>query len=142
MHDEANDTGQPGEKEAEIRRVVQEMEAAFNRHDADGLVRWMAEDARWVNPYGRLLVGREEIRAVQATLLAGPLRERFARYHLCALAFPMPQVAIAHIRQEPTSATGEVLAGEPASIAVYVLVNDGDWRIATAQNTLIGAPSA
>ncbi len=120
-----------------IRRVVADVEAAFNANDPEGGVAHFAADASAVDVRGRLVVGTDALLEAHRTGYAGPLRDQFARYDVDEIAFLRPDVALARVLATATDADGRARTVGHAMIATYVLVReDGRWWIAARQNVL------
>lgn len=125
-----------------IRRTIAEMETAFNRHDADELDSHFTQNATFVNVIGERLSGWKQINEAHKVILAGALRNAYASYTIESLVFVHPDVAIAHMRQYPTSSEGEMIVDGQGSIAIYVMVKERDiWRVAAGQNTFVRTSS-
>jgi uncharacterized protein (TIGR02246 family) len=123
---------------AAIERVIADIEAGFNTKDPELSVAHFAPDATAVSVNGTLLAGRDELLAAHRAGYAGPLRDQYASYELADVTFLRPDVAVAHKRASATTADGEPKDAVHAMIALYVLVrDDGQWRIAARQNTLV-----
>lgn len=121
-----------------IKHIVNEMESAFNRHDADELDSHFTQNATWVNVLGEKLSGWNEINNVHRAVLTGPLSNSYANYTVDSIAFVQSEVAIVHVRQYPTTSEGERVNSGQESIAIYVMVKESNtWRLAAGQNTLI-----
>lgn len=121
-----------------IRQTIAEMESAFNAHDADELDRHFTINATWVNVLGKRLSGWKQIHETHKVLLAGPLHNSYACYTIESIKFIRSDVAIAHIRQYPTTSEGKIIENEQGSLAVYVMVKEKEtWKIAAGQNTLV-----
>jgi uncharacterized protein (TIGR02246 family) len=124
---------------AAIAGVIADVERGFNTKDAELSVAHFAPDATAVGVRGELVAGLDELLAAHRTGYAGPLRDLYARYELDDVRFVRPDVALAYKRATATTSAGEPLDVGHAMIALYVLVrDDGRWRIAARQNTLVG----
>ncbi|MBO1580502.1 SgcJ/EcaC family oxidoreductase [Bacillus sp. XF8] len=122
----------------EIRQTITEMESAFNAHDANELDRHFTLNATWVNVLGKRLSGWKQIHEAHKVLLPGPLRDSYACYTVESIKFIRSDVAIAHIRQYPTTFEGEIIKDGQGSLAIYVMVKEKEtWKIAAGQNTLV-----
>ncbi|MCK1995166.1 SgcJ/EcaC family oxidoreductase [Peribacillus muralis] len=126
------------QEEIAIRQTIIEMETAFNQHDADDLDRHFTQNAVWVNVIGVQLSGWKQINETHKVILAGPLRNSYARYTVDSIIFVRPDVAIVHIRQYPTTSEGKIIENGQGSLAIYVMVKEqGTWLIVAGQNTLV-----
>ena len=123
-----------------IRAVIAEIETGFNEHDAERSVAQFTDDATAVNVGGVLIAGRDALLAAHRAGFAGPLREQYARYELGEITFLRPDVAVAHKQARAIDADGNPIDVDHTMIALYVFVrDDGRWRVAARQNTLVRA---
>jgi uncharacterized protein (TIGR02246 family) len=123
---------------AEIRRVVADIETAFNTNDVDLAVAHFAADATATTATGVRVTGLEALRDAHRAGFAGFLADQFARYEVVEVTFPRPDVALAHKRAWATDEHGADLDVGHAMVALYVLVRDrGRWWIAARANTLV-----
>lgn len=121
-----------------IKHVVNQMEAAFNRHDADALDSHFTQNATWVNVMGEKLSGWNEINKVHKIVLTGPLRNSYSKYTVDSISFINSNVAVVHVRQYSTTSDGKRIDGGQESIAIYVMVKETKvWKLAAGQNTLL-----
>lgn len=126
--------------EAAIRRIIADVETGFNTNDAELCVAHFTSDATAVTVAGAQSTGRDALLDAHRAAFAGPLRDQYARYELTDVVFLRPDVALAHKRARATTAEGELIDGGQAMVALYVFVrDDGRWRIASRQNTLLAA---
>jgi uncharacterized protein (TIGR02246 family) len=125
---------------AAIRAVIAEIETGFNEHDAERSVAQFTDDATAVNVGGTLIAGRDALLDAHRAGFAGPLGDQYARYELGEITFLRPDVAVAHKRARATDADGNPIDLDHTMIALYVFVReDGRWRVAARQNTLVRA---
>ena len=118
--------------------VIQQTEAAFNASDAEALASTFTDDAWTVSVTGQVLQGRAEILDVSRELLAGALKEQFARYVVDEVRHLAPDVAIARKLAYATDENGNDLDADHAMVALYVLVrSEAGWRVAARQNTIV-----
>ena len=128
---------------AEIEQVIADIETGFNTNDADLSVEHFTQNATAVSVAGVHLSGRAALIDAHRSLLAGALRDQYARYAVSDVVFLRPDVAVAHKVAWATDADGELLDVGHAMIALYVLVNeDGRWWVAARQNTLVPPATA
>lgn len=121
-----------------IHQIITKMEVAFNQHDANKLDRHFTQNATWVNVVGTRLSGWKQINETHKILLAGPLSNSYALYKVESIQFVRSDVAIAHIRQYPTTSEGKVIENGQCSLAIYVMVKEqGAWQVTAGQNTFI-----
>ena len=126
--------------EIAIQKVIGEMTAGFNNHDAEASTRMYKTDADFVSVRGEVGIGRDaaekglrrifETRAKAATLKTEDVKIRFIR----------PDVALAHVTNELSglvSPDGQALPSQrELSLRVFVK-DDGMWRVASFHNTKV-----
>lgn len=122
-----------------IRRIVADIEDAFNDNDPDALVRHIATDAIIVNPLGTVMRGPAEVEAsVRPLLVGGALRDATAHYRLTDITSLAPDVVVA--RKSAWSNPQQADDGAPPQMnALYVFVKRaGTWWVLRRQNTTVG----
>lgn len=130
-----------------VDRFVQELQAGWDRHDAEISNRHFAQNVLWGSPFGETVHGYEPLHAIHTRLKAQGVGGPSARFELLRVLVPTPDVAIAQIRRValPPSAEPETAAAVGAGnsrvfseMALYVLVRrGGEWWLAAGQNTPI-----
>jgi uncharacterized protein (TIGR02246 family) len=135
------DAADRADDEAQIRRIVADVETGFNTNDAALITAHFAQDASAVNVLGVRLRGLDALRENAEAGLRGPLRDEHARYEVDEVVFLQPDVALAHKSAWATDAAGRDIDVGHSMVALYVLVRRaGRWWIAARQNTLVPAP--
>lgn len=121
-----------------IRAIIDDVQAGFNRNDADLMNTHLAEDAIIVNARGVRLAGRPAIdEATREGLAAGFLRDATAYYQLTDIALLAPDVIAAGKNAWSTQQDFEV-GNPPEMNALYIFIRrSGRWLIWRRQNTLI-----
>ncbi len=128
-----------------VDRFVQELQAGWDRHDAEISNRHFAHDVVWGSPLGETVHGYEPLHAIHVRLKAQSVGGSSSRYEVVRVLVPAPDVAVAQVRrvalpseQQQQGADG-VGTGRPFSeMALYVLVRRGEqWWLAAGQNTPI-----
>ncbi|HEY3833660.1 MAG TPA: nuclear transport factor 2 family protein [Acidimicrobiia bacterium] len=123
---------------AAVAVLVAELQAGWDRHDADITDGSLAGDVLWGSPYGMTVTGYDELHAIHVRLKQEGRGGARARFEVVDVRAPVPDVAIAHVRRHG-------LEGEPGNeafseMALYVLVRrDGKWWLAAGQNTPIAS---
>ncbi len=126
------------EDEAAIRRIVADVQTAFNTNDAVLMNEHFAEDASVVTATGKRIVGLDALREAAERGMAGVLQRQYVRYDVTDVRFLRPDVALAYKDATATTADGAPLELDHSMIALYVLVKeDGRWLVAARQNTLV-----
>jgi uncharacterized protein (TIGR02246 family) len=128
------------EDEEAINKVIAEMTAGFNRHDAEASTRMYKADADFVSVRGEIGLGREaaekglrgifETRAKLATLRTEDVKIRFIR----------PDVALAHVTNELSGLVapdGQRLPSHRELSLRAFVKDDGVWRVASFHNTML-----
>ncbi len=121
---------------AEIRKLVAE---AVRLQSHTAFIDLHTDDVRIVNVAGRRVRGRTALADAMGAALASPLADVLTTVDVEDVVFLRPDVALVscvkHIHDGRDG--GDTL---PASGSLtYVLVRDGEWRIASAQTTPIVA---
>jgi len=125
--------------DSEIRRIVADIEQAFNDNDPKGLVRHIATDVLIVNPLGRDMRGPDEAEAsVRPLLVGGPLQDATAHYRLTDVSLLTPDVVVA--LKSAWAGPQQADDGAPPEMnALYVFAKrDGTWWVLRRQNTTVG----
>jgi PPOX class F420-dependent enzyme/OxyR family protein/uncharacterized protein (TIGR02246 family) len=138
----AGAVGQRAHQAAEA--YVDEMQAGWDRRDADITDRHLADDIAWGSPFGATVDGYEALHAIHIRLKEESRGGDSTRYEIVRVLAPTPDVAIAHVRRvaldhegEPIEPTADV-KGAFSEMALYVLVRRGNtWWVAAGQNTLL-----
>ena len=126
------------EDEAAIRRIVADVQTAFNTNDPVLMNKHFATDASVVTAMGKRIVGLDALREAAEQGMAGALARQYVRYDVVDIRFLLPDVALAYKEATATTADGEPLELDHSMSALYVLVKeDGRWLVAARQNTLV-----
>ncbi len=126
---------------ASIEEKVAELQRAQQQESVEGFMRLFTPEAVWVTAHGKRLTGRDEIHAFTRRVLPGAMKDSTARYEVVHISFVRPDVAVVNVHQHPITHDGEPLDGQPQGSPVYVMAKEeGQWKIAAAQNTHIKEP--
>jgi uncharacterized protein (TIGR02246 family) len=127
-----------------VAQLIAELQAGWDRRDAEITDRRLAADVVWGSPFGATVHGYDQLHAIHAKLKEqgkGGAASRFEVERVAALA---PDVVVAQIRRLALERDGQPVApGSDASgafseTALYVLVRrEGTWWIAAGHNTPI-----
>jgi len=118
-----------------IREIEVRFNEAWGRHDADGMVESLVEDAQFVTVNGAWTKTRGDFLALMQRLhgASGPFRSstrETPEMHVCFLA---PDVAVMHTRFH---IYGDIDESERTSIGTRVVRKlGGQWRTVAVQNT-------
>lgn len=134
--------------EQAVRRVAEDVAAAWMNQDAKALAAHYAEDAEYINIMGIVVDGPEAIRLRYAEVFTTLLRGSRSSFTIRRVRFPGPGVAMVDVNGIITDLQGPQpgIAVGPGGIVKtrvrHVLVKrDGRWAILATQNTQI-APQA
>jgi len=124
----------------QIRAIENEFNAAWDRHDPEGMAASLADDAQFITVNGAWTTTRNGFRDLMARLHGptGPFRTSTRRTPEMTVTFLAPDIAILHSR---FWIDGEVLHDDLSqasreSVGTRVMRKlDGRWRIVATQNT-------
>jgi PPOX class F420-dependent enzyme/OxyR family protein/uncharacterized protein (TIGR02246 family) len=126
-----------------VRRLVAELQAGYDRRDADISNRHFAADLIWGSPFGATVTGYDALHAIHRRLKERGIGGPASRYEIVQTLAPAPGVAVAHVRRVALDPDGNPAADDDAAagfseMALYVLVRrGGTWWLAAGQNTPI-----
>ena len=127
-----------------VARLVEELQAGWDQHDADLSNRHFAADILWGSPFGATVHGYEELHAIHVRLKRQSRGGPSSRFEIVKVLAPAPGVVSAQVRRVALDPDGQPI--EPSDdvtrsfseIGLYVLVRrDGTWWFAAGQNTPI-----
>lgn len=121
---------------AAIQQLIADVETGYNTNDAELMVSGFTANASAGNAVGMVITGYGSLLAAAERGLAGFLKDEYARYDVSDIVFLRPDVAVAHKVARATTAEGELIDRDPAMVALYVLVEEGNrWWVAARHNT-------
>jgi uncharacterized protein (TIGR02246 family) len=127
-----------------VARLVEELQAGWDQHDAELSNRHFAADVMWGSPFGTTVQGYEELHAIHVRLKQQRKGGPSSRFEIVRILAPAPGVAVAQVRRVALDPEGQPIepsdgtTGSFSEIALYVLVRrGGDWWLAAGQNTPI-----
>jgi uncharacterized protein (TIGR02246 family) len=127
-----------------VERLVEELQAGWDQHDAEISNRHFAADVMWGSPFGSTVHGYKELLAIHVRLKKQRSGGPSSRFEIVSVLVPAPGVAVAQVRRAALDPEGQPL--EPSDdltrlfseIALYVLIRRGRvWWLAAGQNTPI-----
>jgi uncharacterized protein (TIGR02246 family) len=123
--------------EAAIRKLEMQQQDAWNKHDAKAYASLFTENGDCVNVVGWWWKGRSEIEKKLTAAYAFVFRESVLTIADVDVKFPLPNVAIAHVRWTMVGAkTPEAYPKPQQGIQTQVLQKtNGNWLIVAFQNT-------
>lgn len=122
----------------EIEKLVATVQHAQQNELPEEFIGLFREDAIWTTAHGKRLTGRDEIASFTRQVLPGASKETTATYEVAHVLFIRPDVAAVKIRQRQVKLDGTPLADENEGSPLYILSEeDGQWRIAAGQNTIV-----
>ena len=127
-----------------VAQLVEELQAGWDRHDADLSNRHFAADIAWGSPFGATVHGYDELHAIHVRLKQQGRGGPSSRYEIVRVLAPAPDVAVAQVRRvalapdrQPIEPSDDI-TGSFSEMALYVLVRRGGvWWLAAGQNTPI-----
>jgi uncharacterized protein (TIGR02246 family) len=126
--------------EDQIRNVIAEMTAGFNKHDAKAACQMYTVDADFVTARGDRWKGASEIEKQLAALFAARLKDATLRTLNVTVRFIAPDVAVAHVTNELSGLVrpdGEKLPPH-TELSIRVFVKAGAvWKVAAFHNTIV-----
>jgi len=130
-----------------VADFVTELQAGWDRHDADITNRHFANDLLWGSPFGATLQGYEQLHAIHVRLKQLARGGTSSRYEIVQVLAPVPNVVVAHVRRVALDDDGQPVEPAPdvtgpfSEMALYVLVRrNGTWWLAAGQNTIVRPP--
>ncbi len=122
---------------AEIEKLVATVQHSQQNELPEEFISLFREDAIWTTAHGKRLTGRDEIASFTRQVLPGAAKEATATYEVAHVLFIRPDVAAVKIRQRPVTPAGEPLDQNEGSPLYILSREDGEWRIAVGQNTIV-----
>ena len=125
------------EDQPAIRKVEMQQQEAWNRHDAKAYASLFSEGGDCVNVVGWWWKGRAEIEKKLTAAYAFVFRESTLTITDVEVKFPIPEMAIAHVRWIMVGArTPNALPKPQEGIQTQLLQKEnGKWFIVAFQNT-------
>jgi uncharacterized protein (TIGR02246 family) len=139
-----------GDAEADIRALIADQAAAWNRHDAKAWASPFLPSAEFINILGTSFSGKPAIEGITARIFASIFKDSHDSVTVRKIIMVNPELAIAHYEHAVSGYTAlppgiqpsEVDAGGRGvlrTLMVYVLQRgaNGKWSIVNGQNTAI-----
>jgi uncharacterized protein (TIGR02246 family) len=127
-----------------VARLVEQLQAGWDQHDADLSNRHFAADVMWGSPFGATVNGYEELHAIHVRLKQQGRGGLSSRFEIVRVIAPAPGVAVAQVRRVALGPNGQPIepsddvTGSFSEMALYVLVRRaGVWWLTAGQNTPI-----
>ena len=127
-----------------VARLVEELQAGWDQHDADLSNRHFAADIMWGSPFGVTVNGYEELHAIHVRLKQQAKGGLSSRFEVVRVLAPASGLALAQVRRVALDSDGQPIepsddvTGSFSEMALYVLVRRGGvWWLAAGQNTPI-----
>ncbi|MFF4398633.1 SgcJ/EcaC family oxidoreductase [Streptomyces sp. NPDC001480] len=119
---------------AAVTGVLDELVAAWERHDADAYGELFTEDATYITYVGTLYQGRQDIVNCHRTLFEGFLKGTRLADEVISIRFNGPDVAVVNGRGDTYR---KKRPRKLTKLQTYTLVRqaDGKWRIMAFHNT-------
>jgi uncharacterized protein (TIGR02246 family) len=117
-----------------VARLVEELQAGWDQHDANLSNRHFAADVMWGSPFGATVQSYEELHAVHVRLKQQRKGGRSSPFEIVRAFAPARDVAVAQVRRVALDAGGQPIepsddiTGPFSEMALYVLVRrSGVW---------------
>jgi uncharacterized protein (TIGR02246 family) len=136
--------------DADIRALIADQAAAWNRHDATAWASRFVPEAEFINILGTPFSGKPAIDGITTRIFASIFKESHDSVTVQKIMLVSPDVAIAHYEHAVSGYTALPPGIQPSEIGtdgkgvlrtrmVYVLrrEKDGKWMIVNGQNTAI-----
>ncbi|ONI72042.1 DUF4440 domain-containing protein [Kribbella sp. ALI-6-A] len=120
----------------QILELVTTVDRAQRTEDADAFLSLFRADAVWVTGHGKRLYGRDLIAEFTRRVLPGATAETYATYEADHLLFVRPDIAVLNVNQTYLQ-RGDDKVLDRGSPVYFLAKEDGVWRIAAAQNTVV-----
>ncbi|PYK56622.1 MAG: hypothetical protein DME48_00595 [Verrucomicrobia bacterium] len=127
-----------------VARLVEELQAGWDQHDADLSNQHFAADVMWGSPFGATVHNYKELHAIHVRLKQQGKGGLSSRFEIVRVLVPAPGLAVAQVRRVALDYDGQPikpsddLTGSFSEMALYVLVRRGGvWWLAAGQNTPI-----
>lgn len=119
---------------AAVRAVVDDLIAAWGRHDAEAYGALFTQDATYTTYVGTFYQGRRDIVESHRALFAKFLKDTQLADEILDIRFYGPEVAVVNGRGDTYKGRRPRKLGK---VQTYTLIreNDGRWRIAAFHNT-------
>ncbi|MFD5396338.1 SgcJ/EcaC family oxidoreductase [Streptomyces sp. NPDC127097] len=126
--------GQQEQDVAAVRAVVDDLIAAWGRHDAEAYGALFTQDATYTTYVGTFYQGRRDIVESHRALFAKFLKDTQLADEILDICFYGPEVAVVNGRGDTYKGRRPRKLGK---VQTYTLIreNDGRWRIAAFHNT-------
>jgi len=110
-------------------RIFSRMEETWNAADVQAYSKVYAEDASYVNRYGVLHLGRQEIARIHAAALASRFHNTKLRMAMQYFSLLAPTIAVAHVTAATTAASKRSQAIR-TTVTTVLSSKSGEWQIA------------
>jgi len=127
-----------------VARLVEELQAGWDQHDAEISNQHFAADVMWGSPFGATVQDYKELHAIHLRLKEQRKGGPSSRFEIMRVLAPAPGIAVAQVRRLALDPQGQPiepsddLTGSFSEMALYVLVRRGGvWWLAAGQNTPI-----
>lgn len=127
-----------------VANLVAELQAGWDRNDAEITDRRLAADVAWGSPFGATVHGYDQLHAIHVKLKEQSKGGSSSRYEVERVLAPAPGVAVAHVKRVALKPDGQPVGPSHdtnaafSEMALYVLVRrGGTWWLAAGQNTPI-----
>lgn len=143
-------TTQAADADADIRAIIADQAAAWNRHDAVAWASRFVPEAEFINILGTPFSGKAAIEGITTRIFASIFKESHDSVTVQKIMWVTPDLAVAHYEHAVSGYTALPPGIQPSEVGadgkgilrtrmVYVLKRGADrkWMIVNGQNTAI-----
>jgi uncharacterized protein (TIGR02246 family) len=126
--------------ENEIRQLITEMTAGFNRHDGRAASSMYLPNATLVTARGEMMDGQAAIEKGLTSIFETRARNATLRTLNVTIRFLRPDIALAHVTNELSGLVapdGQPLPSQQELSLRVFTKQDGHWKVAAFHNTMI-----
>jgi uncharacterized protein (TIGR02246 family) len=126
--------------ENEIRQLITEMTAGFNRHDGHAASSMYLPNATLVTVRGEMMDGQAAIEKGLTSIFETRARNATLRTLNVTIRFLRPDIALAHVTNELSGLVapdGQPLPSQQELSLRVFTKQDGHWKVAAFHNTMI-----
>jgi uncharacterized protein (TIGR02246 family) len=118
-------------------RTVDALTAAFHAHDGSAFAAEFWPDAEFINVFGQVVTGREQIATLTDTVFKGALKNRVVHMEIRKVRQLAPNVIVL----DTTDSNAAKPDDRQTRMKLILEKRQDTWRVVAAQNTAISTPT-